>query len=115
MLSDASSGNYTVTQLEPIDPPDVECDRRSSCRSAFGYTVTDGDGDTAPGSLSISVDDDTPTTAANAAVLLDDEAAVTTYGLPNAGGTGDLDPNPRTRRWGRSRIPTAPTVRARPC
>ena len=40
----------------------------------LSYTVTDGDGDTATGQLTVNVNDDTPTVSANAAVQLDDDA-----------------------------------------
>jgi VCBS repeat-containing protein len=51
----------------------------------FTYTLRDADGDTATATLTISIADAAPVTAANATVLLDDDA------LPggNAGGTGD--------------------------
>ncbi len=52
---------------------------------SFTYTLRDGDGDLATATLTISIGDAAPVTAANAAVLLDDDA------LPGgiAGGTGD--------------------------
>jgi VCBS repeat-containing protein len=51
----------------------------------FTYTLRDGDGDIATATLTISIADAAPVTAANAAVLLDDDA------LPGgiAAGTGD--------------------------
>ncbi|TWF54972.1 beta strand repeat-containing protein [Neorhizobium alkalisoli] len=51
----------------------------------FGFTATDADGDSVGGSFSISVEDDIPTVAANATVLLDDDA----LDGGNAGGNGD--------------------------
>ncbi|MFM5359915.1 type I secretion C-terminal target domain-containing protein, partial [Aeromonas veronii] len=54
----------------------------------LNYRVTDADKDSVEGSLTINVDDDTPTVSANAAVQLDDDVLV--GGI--AGGTGD-DPN----------------------
>ena len=53
------------------------------------YVTTDHDGDTATSSLSINVNDDTPTLTANAAVQLDDDAL--TGG--NAGGIVDVNPD----------------------
>ena len=50
----------------------------------FTYTITDGDGDTDTATLTISIADALPVTAANGAVLLDDDALG-----GNAGGTGD--------------------------
>ena len=55
----------------------------------IGFTVTDGDGDTATGQLTVNVNDDTPTTSVNLAVQLDDDAL--TGGNP--GGIGDVTPD----------------------
>src|SRR5205814_5322451 len=55
---------------------------------AINYRVTDSSGNTVDGSLSVNVDDDTPTVAANALVQLDDDALAG----GNPGGIGD-DPN----------------------
>ncbi|MBI3917015.1 MAG: retention module-containing protein, partial [Betaproteobacteria bacterium] len=54
-----ATGAYTVTQNAPI----VHVDGLDENNQAFtiNYRVTDGDGDTADGTLSINVDDDTPT------------------------------------------------------
>ena len=58
-LNDATSGNYTITQLNPIrhaaggDENDQDF--------TFNYQVTDSNGDFVVGTLSLSVDDDTPT------------------------------------------------------
>ena len=53
-----ATGAYTVTQLAPIVHA-AGGDENNSPWS-FGYKVTDQDGDTAFGSLSVSFDDDTP-------------------------------------------------------
>ncbi|TIV97457.1 MAG: type I secretion C-terminal target domain-containing protein, partial [Mesorhizobium sp.] len=58
-LADTSSGNYTVTQLHAIDHP-AGLDENNVAFSV-NYVTTDGDGDTATGSLAINVNDDTPT------------------------------------------------------
>ncbi|RWL84227.1 MAG: type I secretion C-terminal target domain-containing protein [Mesorhizobium sp.] len=58
-LTDTSSGSYTVTQLHAIDHP-AGLDE-NNVAFTVNYVTTDGDGDTATGSLSINVDDDTPT------------------------------------------------------
>ncbi|MGL4396124.1 MAG: DUF5801 repeats-in-toxin domain-containing protein [Hyphomicrobium sp.] len=58
-----ATGGYTVTQLASLDhhtaanKDDVETDATFN----LSYTITDGDGDTASGSLSFTIDDDTPT------------------------------------------------------
>ena len=53
--------------------------------------MTDHDGDTATGSLSIDVDDDTPTVASNGLVQLDDDALA--GGNPGTPAVGDVDPD----------------------
>ena len=55
-----ASGAYTVEQLAAIDHPDAGDERKRTSQFAVGYQVTDHDGDTATGSLSIDVDDDHP-------------------------------------------------------
>ena len=71
--------------------PDHACGRADENNQAFtlSYRVTDGDGDTADGTLAIDVDDDTPTVSGESAAQLDDDAL--TGGNP--GGTGDVDPD----------------------
>ena len=71
-LADTISGAYTVTQLAAIDHPAAGTE--DNLQFTVGYVATDGDGDTATGSLSINVDDDTPTVSANLLVQLDDDA-----------------------------------------
>ncbi|CDX14375.1 putative Outer membrane adhesin like proteiin [Mesorhizobium sp. ORS 3324] len=58
-LADASSGNYTVTQLHAIDHPAGL--NENNVAFTVNYVTTDGDGDNATGSLAINVNDDTPT------------------------------------------------------
>ena len=54
----SATGAYTVTQNASIlHAPGADENNQSF---ALNYTVTDGDGDSAPGTLSINVDDDTP-------------------------------------------------------
>ncbi len=59
VLSNATGGAYTVTQLKPIDHPTPDA-TEESVPFSINYQVTDGDGDTAEGSLAVDVDDDTP-------------------------------------------------------
>ena len=55
----------------------------------IAFTVTDGDGDTATGSLTVNVNDDTPiANTVTAAPVLDDDAQTLFPGNP--GGTGDV-------------------------
>src|SRR3546814_12008366 len=53
-----ATGAYTVVQNAPI--VHAEGLNENNQEFTFGYQVTDGDGDTATGSLNVSVDDDTP-------------------------------------------------------
>ncbi|OWJ92434.1 hypothetical protein B6S59_20575 [Pseudomonas sp. A46] len=55
---DVSSGAYKVIQNRPILHPDGQDENDVSF--TIGYQVTDKDGDSATGSLTINVDDDTP-------------------------------------------------------
>ncbi|RWE71592.1 MAG: type I secretion C-terminal target domain-containing protein [Mesorhizobium sp.] len=58
-LTDTTSGAYTVTQLHAIDHPAGQDE--NNLAFTVNYVTTDHDGDTATGSLSINIDDDTPT------------------------------------------------------
>src|SRR5439155_226510 len=57
-LTDTTSGAYTVTQLHAIDHPAGL--NENDVSFTINYTVTDHDSDTAPGTLTINVNDDTP-------------------------------------------------------
>ena len=76
-----------MTQLHAIDHPAGLNENNVSF--TLSYTVIDHDRDRAPGSLTINVNDDTPTVSANATVQLDDDAL--TGGNPN--GVGDVTPD----------------------
>ncbi len=54
-----TTGDYTVTQNAPIDHP--AGGEENNLSFTINYSVTDADGDSAPGTLTINVDDDTPT------------------------------------------------------
>ncbi|MFU1544679.1 DUF5801 repeats-in-toxin domain-containing protein [Aeromonas veronii] len=82
----SATGAYSVTQNAPIKHADGNDENNATF--TLNYRVTDADKDSVEGSLTINVDDDTPTVSANAAVQLDDDVLV--GGI--AGGTGD-DPN----------------------
>lgn len=61
-------GNYTLTMLQPLvhsvtDNPDTseqETSFEDNRPLDFGFTITDGDGDTATGNIVVNVDDDSP-------------------------------------------------------
>src|SRR5690606_3455009 len=71
-----ATGAYTVTQNAPIQHANADLENNQSF--TLTYQVTDKDGDTATGSLTVNVDDDTP-------VAQDDVAYVST------GQTGDIN------------------------
>ncbi|EHS49504.1 hypothetical protein PDO_3172, partial [Rhizobium sp. PDO1-076] len=96
-LQDSTSGAYVVRQLNPIDHPSTSSGSEDpgnddlpqfellavgKTQTAFEdnlffdlkYVVTDGDGDTAVGSFSIDVDDDTPVVGESSLIQLDDDA-----------------------------------------
>jgi T1SS-143 domain-containing protein len=84
-ITDAATGAYSVAQVAPIDHPQGTIPgTEDNVQFTVSYVVTDGDGDTAIGTISVNVDDDTPTVAANALIQLDDDALG-----GNAGGIGD--------------------------
>ena len=77
------TGDYTVTQNAPLLHEAGHDETNQSF--TLTYRVTDRDGDTVDGTLSIVVNDDTPTVGSNALVELDDDALA--GGI--SGGTGD--------------------------
>ncbi|WP_341303147.1 retention module-containing protein [Pseudomonas sp. TMP25] len=58
-LTDPASGAYTINLLQPLMHP--LSGTEDDITLNIGYTVTDGDGDSATGSLVVTIDDDTPT------------------------------------------------------
>jgi len=56
---DANTGDYTYTQTGNV--LHTEGDNENEAAFTLGFTVTDGDGDTADGYLTLLIDDDTPT------------------------------------------------------
>jgi len=97
-LANSTDGNYEVKYLKPIVHSNSGT-TEENLEFTVKYKVTDGDYDTAAGTLKINVDDDTPTALDNAMVNLDDETALVTYAAPNMGGTDDYDgavPAPNT-------------------
>ncbi|WP_275546138.1 retention module-containing protein [Pseudomonas sp. Marseille-Q0931] len=59
VLTDLASGAYTVNLLKPLMHPTSGIEDNVTLN--IGYKITDGDGDTADGTLKIIVNDDTPT------------------------------------------------------
>ena len=87
-LTNTTSGAYTVEQLNEIDHP-TPGTSEENIQFGITYQVKDLDGDSVTGSLTIDVDDDTPTVTGNAKVYTDDETATFPDAPPNLGGTDD--------------------------
>ncbi|MHC2816877.1 T1SS-143 domain-containing protein [Bradyrhizobium huanghuaihaiense] len=62
-LDVAPDGSYTFTESEPLVHP-TSSTTEENLAVAIGFTVTDGDGDQAAGSLTVNVNDDTPSIGA---------------------------------------------------
>ncbi|MFP6849525.1 MAG: retention module-containing protein [Pseudomonas sp.] len=58
VLTDPASGAYTINLLQPLMHP--VSGSEDDITLNIGYTVTDGDNDSATGSLVVTIDDDTP-------------------------------------------------------
>ena len=89
------SGNYTVTQVNPIDHAAGNLENNQSFTVTFRATDVDGDFD--DGTLTISVDDDTPIASTAQLSHTVDEDGVVENAAPGtqpgdgiAGGTGDV-------------------------
>src|SRR5687767_15280995 len=80
----------SVEQLNEIDHP-TPGTSEENLQFTLAYQVKDHDGDTVDGSLTIDVDDDTPTVSANALIHTADETATSPDATPNLGGTDDYD------------------------
>ena len=84
---DALTGAYSVTQNAPVSH--ISGLDENNQLFAISYEVTDADGDSVTGQMTIDINDDTPTIAANADVQLDDDALAG----GNPGGVGDVNPD----------------------
>nr|CAD6436783.1 hypothetical protein REQ54_04087 [Rhizobium sp. Q54] len=83
VVTNTLTGAYKITQLNPVmhDAGAAENNKQVS----FQYRVTDGDNDVETGTLTVNMDDDTPTGGAGTTVWLDDD----TLSGGNPGGDGD--------------------------
>ncbi|MCJ9669507.1 DUF5801 repeats-in-toxin domain-containing protein, partial [Neorhizobium sp. SHOUNA12B] len=85
-ITDTATGAYSVAQVAPINHPQGTIPGfEDNVQFTVSYDVTDGDGDSVRGTISVNVDDDTPTVETNAVIQLDDD--MLTGGNP--GGVGD--------------------------
>ncbi|NAW32842.1 DUF5801 repeats-in-toxin domain-containing protein, partial [Halomonas alimentaria] len=64
-LTDAQTGDYTVSLLNNVLHTDDETDTENETDLGLTYTVTDSDGSTADGKLNITFDDDVPVSNAD--------------------------------------------------
>ncbi|REG07399.1 T1SS-143 domain-containing protein [Rhodopseudomonas thermotolerans] len=90
-----ADGSYSFTTFAPVVHPTAGTTEENLGLS-FAYTVTDGDGDTATGSLTVDVNDDTPVSTGDVApsTILDDEAQLEfTPANDGIGLVGDVSPN----------------------
>ena len=63
VLTVSANGSYAFEQQAPLVHGTNEPEEIDDLSLQIGFTVTDGDGDQAQGSLTINIDDDTPTIA----------------------------------------------------
>ncbi|UFS81470.1 DUF5801 domain-containing protein [Rhizobium sp. T136] len=84
-LSDTASGQYMVTQNHAIQ----HAARNNENNQSFtiGYQATDGDGDTANGSITINVDDDTPTAGFSGTSVVTENGTNGVFATQSATGT----------------------------
>ncbi|PTT82755.1 hypothetical protein DBR41_12965 [Pseudomonas sp. HMWF010] len=75
VLTNPATGAYTINLLKPLMHPASGTEDNITLN--IGYKVTDGDNDTATGSLVVSIDDDTPTIQAG---YLSTDSFVTYHG-----------------------------------
>ena len=87
---DTATGAYSITQNAPIDHPAGGDENDVSF--SLAYQVTDGDDDSATGSLTVNVDDDTPVAISpDNATLINAAGAMATEELDL--GDGNIDDN----------------------
>ncbi|MGM4927015.1 T1SS-143 repeat domain-containing protein [Tardiphaga sp. 619_E2_N8_5] len=91
-----ANGSYTLTVNAPIAHATPGTTEENKALT-FNFTVTDGDGDTATGSLTVNVNDDTPVSKGivTAATTLDDEAQ-SLFPANTANVSGDVSPDVKT-------------------
>ena len=108
-VTNPATGAYTVTLLDNVLHAGGPNNEATDAVVNLGYVITDANGSTAPGTLTVAFNDDAPTAAANASVQLDDDA----LSGGNAGGSATSPPIPPTPpgRWRTAMAPTAPARR----
>ncbi|MBM7060796.1 retention module-containing protein [Pseudomonas sp. UL073] len=82
-------GTYTYTLTSPASSPTGDNGHNKQATETFQFLVTDENGNTGIGTLTIDIVDDMPLVGRNPQVRLDDDA----LDGGNPGGTGDADPD----------------------
>ncbi len=94
-VTDAAAGAYEVKLLGPIDHPDKgESGAADPLRLKVGFTVTDGDGDTASQSFQVDFTDDAPVIDAGEienGIVEEEQREVVGAGIDDTSGDGDAD------------------------
>ncbi|MGK0545215.1 type I secretion C-terminal target domain-containing protein [Halomonas cupida] len=85
-LTQQDTGSYIASLLSPLDHPDDSSE--DDIRLVLGYTVTDEDGDSADGSLTLVIDDDAPGAFTTDPGFLTDGTTGTISAIDHAGADG---------------------------
>ncbi|WP_374828309.1 DUF5801 repeats-in-toxin domain-containing protein [Mycoplana dimorpha] len=81
-VTNAATGAFTFAQRGPLDHPDKgETGSLDPLRLKFSYTVTDNNGSSATGTLSIDINDDGPTIGAPGAAATVEESGLVTESM----------------------------------
>jgi T1SS-143 domain-containing protein len=94
-LDVAADGSYTFKVSEPLVDP-VHSTTEENLSIKIGFTVTDGDGDQDTGSLTVKVNDDTPTVEVDQAQQNHHDVTLSTLTLDESIGTMAGDSNAAT-------------------
>ena len=86
---DTTTGDYTFTQLEPLDHPDTT-DHNDAIAINFGITATDSDGDTDTASIKINILDDGPSAVNDTATVVENTNVIQGNVLTNDDGGEDV-------------------------
>ncbi|WP_055660890.1 T1SS-143 repeat domain-containing protein [Roseibium aggregatum] len=100
-LTIGNDGSYSFVQSAPLVHGSNDPQENDDLDLTFEFRVTDGDGDRANGSLTVTVDDDTPVASGVVAGAVLDDEAQTEFGAGNNGagpflGWTDASPNVKT-------------------
>jgi T1SS-143 domain-containing protein len=82
-LEISADGSYTFTQSAPLVHASTGSTTEDNVSLAFNYAITDGDGDTVTGSLTVNIDDDTPVAQDDTRTIDEDAPAATIDLLAN--------------------------------